>query len=150
MPAIGTPSEAVSRYVPMSRARIRSPAGVTLLILAGITAIGFALRLPSFGDSMWEDELSTNLVVHGFGVTNVFQVGPGDQEGTPPLYFMLAWVTRGIDNAEGLRLVPLLAGLASIPLTYLLGVRTVSREAGFVAAAVMALSPFLIYYSTDA
>jgi Dolichyl-phosphate-mannose-protein mannosyltransferase len=134
----------------MAAARRWSPAGATLLILAGITAIGLALRLPSFGDSMWEDELSTNFFVHGFGITNVFQVGPSDQEGTPPLFFMLAWVTRGIDNAEGLRLVPLLAGLASIPLTYLLALRTVSREAGLVAAAVMALSPFLIYYSTEA
>ena len=61
-------------------------------------------------------------MVNGFGVGSVIHIDPqGDQEGTPPLFFLLAWLTKGIDGAEGLRIVPLLAGLASIPLTYLLG-----------------------------
>ena len=49
-----------------------------------------------------------------------------------------------------MRLPSLVAGTATIPLVYLLGVRTVGRAAGLVAAAVMALSPFMIYYSGEA
>lgn len=44
----------------------------------------------------------------------------------------------------------LLAGLASIPLTYLVGVRTVGELPAFVGAALVALSPFQIFYSTEA
>jgi Dolichyl-phosphate-mannose-protein mannosyltransferase len=46
--------------------------------------------------------------------------------------------------------VSLLAGLASIPLTYLVGVRTVGERPAFVGAALVALSPFQIFYSTEA
>jgi hypothetical protein len=39
--------------------------------------------------------------------------------------------------------------MASIPLVYLLGARTVGRVAGLLGAAVMALSPFMIFYAGD-
>ena len=119
-------------------------------LLLGLILIGLALRLPSFGDSLWGDELSTNYVVNGFGMGSVIHIVLSDQEGTPPLFFLLVWLTKGIDGAEGLRIVPLIAGLASIPLTYLLGLRTVGRPAATVAAVLLALSPFQIYYSTEA
>jgi 4-amino-4-deoxy-L-arabinose transferase-like glycosyltransferase len=49
-----------------------------------------------------------------------------------------------------LRIVSLLAGTASVPLTYLVGLRTVGRRAAAVAATLVALSPFLIFYSPEA
>jgi hypothetical protein len=118
--------------------------------VVGVTAIGLALRLPSFTDSLWGDENSTNYVVNGFGAGSVLHILHTDQEGTPPLFFLLTWVTKGIGGVEGLRLVSLLAGLAAIPLTYLLGLWTVGRPAGIVGAAIIALSPFEIFYSTEA
>ena len=48
------------------------------------------------------------------------------------------------------RLPSLLAGTATIPLVFLVGDRTVGRRAGLVAAALVALSPFMIYYSAEA
>ena len=134
----------------MPRPRESSPTSATVMLLIGLILVGLALRLPSFNDSLWADELSTNFVVHGFGVGNVISILKGDQEGTPPLFFLLAWLTKGIDAAEGLRIVPLLAGLASIPLTYLLGLRTVGQPAALVAAVLLTLSPFQIYYATEA
>jgi hypothetical protein len=121
-----------------------------VLLLAGLTVIAFALRLPSFTDSLWGDELSTNFVVHGFGAGSPITIIKGDQEGTPPLFFLVVWLFRGIDGAEGLRIVSLVAGLASVPLVYLLGIRTVGTPAAIVAAAVLALSPFQIFYGTEA
>ncbi len=44
----------------------------------------------------------------------------------------------------------LLAGLAPFPLTYLLGLWTVGRPAALAGAALITLSPFLIYYTTEA
>ena len=101
----------------------------TVLLLAGLIVIAFVLRLPSYTNSLWGDELSTNFVVHGFGVGSPITIIKGDQEGTPPLFFLAVWIFRGIDGAEGLRIVSLVAGLASIPLTYLLGIRTVGAAA---------------------
>ena len=51
---------------------------------------------------------------------------------------------------ELLRLPSLLAGVAAIPLTYLLGARTIGRPAAVVGATLVALSPFQILFSTEA
>ena len=48
------------------------------------------------------------------------------------------------------RLPSLLAGTASIPLVFLIGDRTVGRRAALVAATLVALSPFMTYYSAEA
>ena len=49
-----------------------------------------------------------------------------------------------------MRLVSVLAGTAIIPLSFVLGRWTVGVRAGVVAAALVALGPFMIYYSTEA
>ena len=120
-------------------------------LLGGMTIVGLALRIPMMGDSPFGDELSTNFVVNGFGVDSVLGLVGSDQETTPPLFFALTWLVKGLgDPAAGLRWISLLAGLAAIPLTYVLGARTVGTTAGLAGAAVMALSPFMIFYSTEA
>ena len=43
-----------------------------------------------------------------------------------------------------------MAGTLSIPVVYLLGLRTVGRRAALVATAVTTFSPFMIYYSSEA
>jgi dolichyl-phosphate-mannose-protein mannosyltransferase len=122
----------------------------TALALFGITLVALALRLPSFTDSLFGDELSTNFVVNGFGAGSFLHIIEGDQEGTPPLFFALTALTKGLGGVEGLRVVSLVACLTSIPLIYLLGLRTIGTQAGIVAAALVALSPFQIFYSTEA
>ena len=44
----------------------------------------------------------------------------------------------------------MIAGTATIPLVYLLGLRTVGRRAALVATAATALAPFMVYYSAEA
>ena len=120
-------------------------------IVGAITLVAFLLRLPSFTDALFGDELSTYAVVNGYGVADMFTLIDSDQEATPPLYFLFAWVSQYLGDASmWLRLPSLLAGLAAIPLTYLLGLRLTSRPASLVAAGVMALSPFLIFFATEA
>jgi hypothetical protein len=74
-----------------------------------------------------------------------------DAEITPPLSFVLSWLTTRPElSPELLRLPSLIAGAATIPLIYAVGARTVGRGAALLAAALAALSPFLIFYSTEA
>jgi mannosyltransferase len=121
-------------------------------VLVGLaTLVGLALRAASFSDSLYADELSAYFVVTGHAVGEILDLVQSDQEITPPLFFLLARLTQGVGGStDSLRWVPMFAGLASIPLTYLLGLRTLTRRAALVGAAVMALSPFLIFYSTEA
>ncbi|CAN5563597.1 hypothetical protein BH10ACT11_BH10ACT11_01170 [soil metagenome] len=124
--------------------RIASALGV--LVVAAL-----ALRIPYFTDALLGDELSTYVVVHGNSLGRMMQLIHSDQEVTPPLYFLLASLTQHLgDSSDWLRAAPMLSGLAAIPLTYALGRRTVGRPAALVGAALVALSPFLIYYSTEA
>jgi mannosyltransferase len=120
-------------------------------LVVAITAAGLVLRLPSFNDSMFADELGTYWVVTGHSLGQVIDLAR-DSQLNPPLYLMLAWVSEKLlsDSAQVLRLVSLLAGTAAIPLTYLLGAWTVGRRAALCGAALVALSPFLIFYSTEA
>lgn len=124
--------------------RIAGGLGVLVLI-----ALWF--RLPYFTDAFFGDEVSTYVVVHGNDLSRMMQLVHSDQEVTPPLYFLLASLTQHLgDSSDWLRLPPMLGGLAGIPLTYALGQRTVGRPAAMVGAALVGLSPFLIFYSTEA
>lgn len=123
-----------------------------VLILCLVVAVGALLRLPSLGNSLFGDELSSYFIVthHSFG--GIVRLLDGHSvDLTPPLYFLLSWlVERAGDSVLALRTVSFASGLAAIPLTYLVGLRTVGRRAALVGAAVMALSPFLVFYSTEA
>jgi 4-amino-4-deoxy-L-arabinose transferase-like glycosyltransferase len=131
-------------------ARPRADALVAGAVVA-LTLIGLAIRVANFGQSLLGDELSTYWIVHGHSLGHVLSSVRSNDEITPPLYFILGWASLKLGSSpEWLRLPSLVAGTATIPLIYLLGSRTVSRAAGLVAAAVMALSPFMIYYSTEA
>ena len=125
-----------------------------LITLGLLTALGLALRLVRLGDSLFGDELSTLVGAR-------LAAGPGDVvdlisadtiviELTPPLYFILAWVSTELGDAvELVRLPALIAGTLLIPATYSLGARTVGRGAGLIASALVAIAPFTVFYSTD-
>jgi Dolichyl-phosphate-mannose-protein mannosyltransferase len=121
------------------------------LLVGLITLVGGALRVASVGQPLYGDELSTHWVVSEHGFFDVLSVVHANWEITPPLYFLLSWLTTLPDvTPELLRLPSLLAGIAAIPLVYQLGERTVGRPAAVVATALTALSPFMIFYSTEA
>ncbi len=121
-------------------------------IVAALTLLGLALRLRLVGNSLFGDELSTYSIVHGHGVATIVRTLNGHSvDLTPPLYFLLTWLsTRAGSSPETFRLVACAAGTATIPLTYLLGRRAVGRLPALIGAALVALSPFLIFYSTEA
>jgi 4-amino-4-deoxy-L-arabinose transferase-like glycosyltransferase len=124
---------------------------LTVSIVVILTALGAALRLTVGDQSLFADELASYWIVSTNGLGGVVSTVHSDAEITPPLFFIAAWLTTQIDlTPELLRAPSLLAGTATIPLTYLLGLQTVGRAAGLVAAALTTLSPFMIYYSAEA
>jgi hypothetical protein len=121
------------------------------LIVALLTALGGALRLAMGTQPLYGDELSTHWVVSEHGFFDVLSVVHANWEITPPLYFVLSRLTTLPDvTPELLRLPSLLSGIAAIPLVYVLGTGTVGRTAALVATALAALSPFMIFYSSEA
>ena len=120
-------------------------------LLAGLTGLGAVLRFATLGaQSYWFDEAQAAHELHlSFAAMWSSMVGV---ETNPPLYFTLGWLwARVLGTGEvGLRSLSALAGTALIPIAYLCGRELVSRRAGIVAAALTAVSPFMIYYSQEA
>jgi hypothetical protein len=121
------------------------------LVVALLTVAGGALRLVTARQSLFGDELSTYFIVSTHGLGGVIAAVKDEFEITPPLSFVMAWLsTRAGVTTELLRAPSVLAGTAAIPLVYAIGARTVGRRAGMVAAALTALAPFMIFYSSEA
>ena len=126
------------------------------LIVTALTVAGLAVRFPIAGQSIFADELSTYWIsaTHGLGGVLSLMYGTGQiphAEITPPLSFLLFWLSSRLGHApELLRLPSLIAGTATIPLVFAIGRRTVGVVAALLAAALTTLSPFMIYYSTEA
>ena len=129
----------------MTRARTH------LLLVGALTAVGAVLRFATLDrQSFWLDELVTvSLLGHGLG--DVLHEVPRS-EATPFLYYVVAWAWGSLFGLGevGLRSLSALAGTATIPVAYGAGAVLVSRRAGVVAAALVAVNPFLIWYSQEA
>jgi mannosyltransferase len=139
------------RQSPSFVRRFSGPAALPVLVVAVLTAVGVGIRVAVASESMLADELSTYWIISTNGFGGVVSTVHSDAEITPPLFFVAAWLATQIDlTPELARLPSLIAGAASIPIVYLLGLRTVGRPAALVAAAITALSPFLTYYSAEA
>ncbi len=122
-----------------------------LVALAAVVLVGGLLRLTTLGSqSYWVDEATTVHELHlSFGaLLHEIRVN----ETTPPLYFVLAWLWAKLfgTGEVGLRLMSGLLGIGLIPLVYLCARELLSRWAAVLAAALAALSPFLIWYSQEA
>jgi mannosyltransferase len=130
-------------------ARTRSRA---FWIVAGVTTIGAVLRLATLGvQSYHHDEVVTVSRVLGLGFGHAMNA-VGFSESAPPLYYALAWVwTQVTGTGEyGLRLLSALAGVLTIPVTYLIGRELRGRRTGLLSAALVAVNPMLLWYSQEA
>lgn len=121
------------------------------LWVAGITLVALALRVAAFDESFYGDELFTYEISTRPDLHAVAAGVRSDLEITPPLFFAVAWFFQLLgDPFVWLRMPSLIAGVATVPVIYLLGVRTVGRTAALVAAGLFALSPLAIFYATEA
>ena len=124
---------------------------VALGALGLLLVLGVALRWLGAGQDLYADEVATYWDVSTTDFPGLLRLVSSTAEITPPLAFVLSWLTTQPDlSVETLRLPSLVAGVASIPLVYAVGVRTVGRGAGLLAAALVTVSPFMIFYSVEA
>jgi Predicted membrane protein len=72
-------------------------------------------------------------------------------EFNPPLFY---WLEHGVllfgDSEFVLRFLPALLGVLTIPVVYLIGKEFRNKNIGLIAAALLAFSPFHIFYSQEA
>ncbi|HEX2392526.1 MAG TPA: glycosyltransferase family 39 protein [Solirubrobacterales bacterium] len=124
-----------------------------LWILAGIVALGAVLRFATLDlqSYRYDEAVTVGRVLHP-SFFDTFSEVP-NSESTPPLYYLVAWLwTRPFGTGEvWLRSLSALAGTASIAVVYLGAVALpLPRRAGLIAAAAVAVSPVLIWFSQDA
>ncbi|HYJ22839.1 MAG TPA: glycosyltransferase family 39 protein [Solirubrobacterales bacterium] len=130
-------------------ARARSRA---FWIVAGLTLLAGVLRFATLGVQAYHhDEIVTaSRVLRGSFFHAMDAVG--FSESAPPLYYALAWFwTQVTGTGEfGLRSLSAVAGVATVPVAYLVGVELRGRRAGLMAAALVAVNPMLLWYSQEA
>jgi mannosyltransferase len=121
-------------------------------IVAGLTALAAVLRFATLGlQAYHHDEIVTaSRVLRGSFIHAMDAVG--FSESAPPLYYALAWFwTQATGTGEfGLRSLSAVAGVATVPVAYLLGRELRGRRAGLMAAALVAVNPMLLWYSQEA
>jgi mannosyltransferase len=130
-------------------ARTRSRA---FWIVIGLVAVGAALRFATLGvQSYHHDEIVTASRVLRVGFGHAMDA-VGFSESAPPLYYALAWIWTQLTGTGpwGLRSLSALAGVATIPVAYLIGRELRERRTGLLAAALVAVNPMLIWYSQEA
>lgn len=132
----------------MNRVRLTSWSGAVALL----TLIAAGLRLWRLGDVPpgWrDDELSNVFALTAqvlAGAPRLYYVDASGQEG---LYYWLSAVAETLFGRTplGIRGVSVFFGVLTIPLTYLVGRWLLDRRAGFLAAAMLAVSFWSLMYS---
>jgi mannosyltransferase len=121
-------------------------------IVAGLTVVAAGLRFATLGVQAYHhDEIVTASRVLRADFWHAMEA-VGFSESAPPLYYALAWIwTQLTGTGEfGLRSLSAVAGVATVPVAYLLGTELRDRRTGIVAAALVAVNPMLLWYSQEA
>jgi mannosyltransferase len=124
---------------------------VEVWVLGALIVLAAVIRIVTLDNqSFWADEALTAYeagLPFGAMLHTVARV-----ETTPPLYFAVVWGWArlfGTGNIA-LRSVSAIAGVALVPIAYLCARELVSRRAGVLAAAFVAVNPFMVWYSQEA
>ena len=120
-------------------------ATLLLIVLAGVALRVYHLDAQSFwydeGNSARIAERSLQLIIAG---------AAGDIH--PPLYYIVLHYWRALfgETEFALRMLSVLCGVGLVIFTYLLARRFFNPRVGLIAAALVACSPFAVYYSQEA
>lgn len=115
-----------------------------------IVLLGLVLRIIHIDQSLWLDEAISALAAKNFSFYGiVFEFLKGDNH--PPLYYLVLrlWgLVFGFSDIA-LRSLSILAGTATIYLTYLFIKKLFDRKVALIASLLLATSPLHIYYSQE-
>lgn len=120
------------------------------LIICFILLLGICLRFYRLGyQSLWVDEVVTYMSSNG-SLTYVISQSKVNSN-VPPLYYLFVNGILRFGNHDALlRLPSVIFGSLSILMCYLVIRNWLGRTTGFIAALMMAISPFHIWYSQEA
>lgn len=119
------------------------------IILLFIILVGILLRLPNLNESLWYDETFSTFsqlpnlkTLAYFGVFDVH----------PPFYsvLMFLWIILFGDSEISIRVLPMIFGISSIVLIYVLACRVADEKTALLAAFLLSFSPVHIWYSQEA
>jgi hypothetical protein len=117
--------------------------------LVAITLLAFALRLVrlDFQPLWWDEGYSVFFATRDFGT--MLERTAIDIH--PPLYYALmqVWIFFFGKSDIALRWLSVFIGVAAIPLIYLLAKKLFDARIALIAALLLAISPFHIYYSQE-
>jgi mannosyltransferase len=139
--------EAPAEPIPRSASRLPS-----WWPLAALTVLAAALRLSTLGlQSFWYDEAFTPVHVLHPSLWATLR-GVVHTENSPPLWYLLAWADSRVlgDGEVALRLPSALAGIATVPVAWMIGRELSGRRAAILAATLVAVSPLFVWYSQEA
>ena len=125
--------------------------GRTLLVLAGLALLAFALRAYRLDyQSLWRDEVDAVVFATrdlGAILATFTQVGENG-----PLFFLGLHVWIGLvgQSEFAIRFPSVIFGVLAVLTTYRLGRELIGREVALIAALLMAVSPYHIWYGQEA
>lgn len=132
-----------------AKAQVGSQRRSYLIAVGLITIVGTMVRLACASESLGWDELFMLSWVQDRPLEDTLDLVKS-KEKTPPFGFLLAWIVSKVGGApETLRLPSIVSGIALIPLAASLGARVWGRKAAVTCAALIAVSPFLVFYSVE-
>jgi 4-amino-4-deoxy-L-arabinose transferase-like glycosyltransferase len=128
----------------------RAAPGWAWALVAGATVVAVGLRAPFVGDpSLGYEEVFTAAIVRHATPGGVWEA-VRTTESTPPLYYLLSWIWVGLAGSQGvgaLRMISLLAGSATVPVSFAAMRYFVSTGVAVAVAWLCAVSPILVGYS---
>jgi mannosyltransferase len=122
----------------------------TNLALAAIVLVGLALRLYNLGgESLWLDETTSAMLTRRGPLSIIVERA---KHCHAPLYFLIldAWAALFGRGEFALRLPSAIFGITAIPWLYRLASYVGGRRVGLLAALLLAVSPFHVFYSQEA
>jgi mannosyltransferase len=128
---------------------IRRQTTVAAAGLAGLLLLSLVLRTGALDGSLWIDEaLSLGIASHPAGeIPAILR-----QDGSPPLYYLALHAWMGIvgSGEAAARCLSLAAALLTVPAALWAGWSLFGRRAGWLAALLATVSPFLTVYAQEA
>ncbi len=120
----------------------------TAVLLAALLAVSLFLRTRALDAGYWIDE-GLSVGIAQFPLSEI--PGALRQDGSPPLYYMLLhlWIDWFGAGEQATHAFSLLFALATIPVALWAGWSLFGRRAGWVAATLAALNPFLTVYAQE-
>lgn len=100
--------------------------------------------------SLWLDEIFQAETAHLSGAGQVVQFAQVNIDQMPLFFFFTWFLGRWGDSAFLLRLPSAVIGVGAVLAVYATGARLISRRAGVVAAVLIAVMPYAVWYSQEA